>query len=86
MAYPPNVWNQLKGLKADEIIRALKKDGWAQEERTGATLGFVKGSSARKRVVVHYHPNKTYGAKLLQGLLDDIGWTEDDMRRLKLIK
>ena len=37
-------------------------------------------------VSIHYHPRKTYHRGLLKGLLDDIGWTEDDMRRLKLLK
>jgi len=40
----------------------------------------------RPRVSIHYHPHKTYGAGMLQRLLDDIGWTEDEMRTLKLIK
>jgi predicted RNase H-like HicB family nuclease len=38
------------------------------------------------RVTIHYHPKKTYGAKLLKGLLEDIGWSEEDMERLQLIK
>jgi len=37
-------------------------------------------------VSIHYHPGNTYAAKLLKALLADIGWTHDDMRRLKLIK
>jgi hypothetical protein len=36
--------------------------------------------------VIHYHPRKTYGPKLLTALLNEIGWTEADMRRVKLIK
>ena len=38
-----------------------------------------------RRVSVHYHPKKTYGAKMLKALLNDTGWSEDDMRRLKLL-
>ena len=37
-------------------------------------------------MVIHYHPRKTYGPKLLKALLADIGWSEADMRRIKLIK
>ena len=40
----------------------------------------------RRRVSVHYHPRKTFGPKLLQSLLNDIGWSEADMKRLKLVK
>ena len=37
------------------------------------------------RVSVHYHPKKTYGEKMLKALLDDIGWDDKDLKRLKLI-
>lgn len=39
-----------------------------------------------RRVTIHYHTNKDYGPNLLKALLKAIGWTEHDMRRLKLIK
>ncbi len=43
-------------------------------------------ATTKRRVSIHYHPQKTYGPKMLQALLSDIGWTEDRMRELKLIK
>jgi hypothetical protein len=39
-----------------------------------------------RRVQIHYHPQKTYGPKLLKDILGDIGWSEQDMRKIKLIK
>jgi predicted RNA binding protein YcfA (HicA-like mRNA interferase family) len=86
MAFAPNVWSQLKNLTADDIVDALRKDGWELEPKTGATLAFVKGQYPRRRVVIHYHPRKTYGPALLKGLISDIGWLEEDLRRLRLIK
>jgi predicted RNA binding protein YcfA (HicA-like mRNA interferase family) len=87
MAFPPNIWNQLKNLTADDIISALLRDGWEKDPSSkGAIMGYIKKGPPNSRVTIHYHPKKTYGAKLLTGLLDDIGWTEADMRRLKLIK
>ena len=57
MAYSRTIWNQLKGLTVKEIAKALKKDGWAQESRVGATIGFIKtsanGAATRHRVVLH---------------------------------
>lgn len=89
MSFAPEIWSQLKALTAKEIIKALKRDGWAEEERRGATRSFAKqatnGTGRRLRIVVHYHPKKTYGAKLLQGLLDETGWGVDDLVRLKLV-
>jgi len=87
MAFPPNVWSQLKNLTAKEIIDALTKDGWQQDPASkGAILAYIKKGPPNKRITIHYHPKKTYGAKLLTSLLEDIGWSEEDMRRLKIIK
>ena len=83
MAYDANVWRQLKNLGVEEFLKALGKDGWQDELRSGAKRCFVKG---KLRIVVHYHPGKTWGPAYLKGLLDDTHWTEDDLRRLKLIK
>lgn len=88
MAFPKHVWDQLKSITADELISALKRDGYVQDPASrDATIAFVKGANPnRKRIVIHYHPRKTYRPKLLTALLDDIGWTDADMRRVKLIK
>lgn len=44
---------------------------------------YLKGG---KRISVHFHGKSTYGEKLLKSLLADTEWTDDDARRLKLIK
>ena len=89
MSFAPEIWRQLKSITAKEIVKALKRDGWTEEERRGATRGFAKqatnGTGRRRRIVIHYHPKKTYGTKLLQGLLDETGWSVDDLVRLKLV-
>jgi predicted RNA binding protein YcfA (HicA-like mRNA interferase family) len=84
MRYPKHVWEQLKNLTADDLISTLKKDGWIADDCSGAFHPFIHPAT-RKRVIVHYHPVKTYGPKLLKGLLDDIGWTEEDLKRLGLV-
>lgn len=87
MAFAQHIWNQLKNLTADEIISALLRDGWQKDPSSkGAIMAYIKLGPPNSRITIHYHPKKTYGAKLLQGLIADIGWSEDDMRRLKLIK
>ncbi len=79
-----HVWNQLKNLTADELCAALEKDGWAWETTRGASRTYRHYDGTR--VTIHYHPTKTYGPNLLKSLLADIGWTEEEMRRLRLIK
>lgn len=77
------VWSQLKSLTAKDLIGALCRDGWEEEASRGATRGFKKDD---KRIVVHYHPKKTYRPKLLKDLLGKTDWAADDLRRLRLIK
>jgi predicted RNA binding protein YcfA (HicA-like mRNA interferase family) len=87
MAFPAHIWNQLKNLTAEEIVSALLRDGWEKDASSkGAILGYIKRGPPNSRITIHYHPKKNYGAKLLTGLLEQIGWSEEDMRRLKLIK
>ena len=78
------VWSQLKNKTCNGLISALERDGWVHDTGRGA-IRIYRHPDGR-RVSIHYHPNKTFGAKLLKSLLADIGWTEDGMRRLKLIR
>ena len=84
MKYPHNVWQQLKGITADELMRALEKDGWVQDIGIGSELIYRHDDG--RRVSIHYHPGKTFGPWLLKGLLNDIGWSVDDLKLLKLVK
>ena len=86
--YPRQVWDQLKNKTIQEIAKALKKDDWIREETQGATQGYRHPTRPpdSNRVVLHMHPKATKSPRILKGLLDQIGWTEDDLARLKLIK
>jgi len=69
MAFFTNTWNQVKNLTADDLLRALEKDGWERDAGRGAILAYIKRGSANRRVTVHYLPGKTYGPKLLKTFL-----------------
>lgn len=84
MNYSKQAWDQLKNLNADNIVSALKKSGFVLDATDGAIHVYLHPD--KRRVSIHYHPKKTYGPNLLKGLLDDIAWSEDDMKRIKLIK
>jgi predicted RNA binding protein YcfA (HicA-like mRNA interferase family) len=87
VAFSPNVWNQLKNLTADDLIAALVRDGWNRDPSSkGAIRAFIKLGTPNQRTTIHYHPKKTYRPKLLKALIGDIGWTEDDLSRLRLIE
>jgi predicted RNA binding protein YcfA (HicA-like mRNA interferase family) len=72
-------------MTADELISALEKSGWVLEPGCTGAIQVYRNAKG-DRISVHYHPKKTYGPKLLKGLLGDIGWTEAELKKLKLIK
>jgi len=84
MSYSPQVWGQIKNLSAKDLIRALENDGWIRDEKQGAIQVYRHPDG--RRVTIHFHPGKTYGPGLLKAIFKDIGWKEEDFRRLKLIK
>lgn len=84
MSFPGHIWRQLKNLTADDLVKALDRDGW-QCDMKGGSMRIYISPDGKHRVVIHYHPRKTYGPKMLQGLLGETRWTEEDMRRLNLI-
>ena len=88
MAYSRAARSQLKNVTAKDILRALKRDGWTQELRRGATQAFSKmENDHRKYITIHYHPRKTYNVGFLEKLLiDQARWSESDLQRLKIIR
>jgi len=85
MAYPSNVWNQLKDKSPQDLIKALEKDGWKPDESRGAVQVYYRPKD-KKRITIHLHPHKSYGRDTLTALLDAIGWSIGEMKRLKFIK
>ena len=87
MGLPEHVWKQVKNLTKDDIIGALTRDGWKKDPASrDATISYIKHGTSNQRVVIHYHLHQTCGPALIRGLLKDIGWTEADLKRLRLIK
>lgn len=88
MKYSKNIWEQLKGIEAKKLIEALKKDNWILDETRKSTQAYMKNTpGGNRRVVIHYHPGKTYRSpKLLKIIFDAIGWREKELKKLKLIK
>jgi len=82
--FPTNIWNQLKNKSCKDFINALVKDGWERDVTVGPEQ--IYRNPDGRRVSIHFHPNRTYGAKLLKALIEDTGWSIKDMKRLGFIK
>jgi|WetSurMetagenome_2_1015567.scaffolds.fasta_scaffold718168_2 predicted RNA binding protein YcfA (HicA-like mRNA interferase family) len=82
------IWDQLKNITSGELKKALEKDqdsGWYKDE-TGSSATVYRNDNTKRIVSIHTHPYRNYGPGQLKELINDIGWTEKDLRRLKLIK
>ncbi len=88
MGFSKPIRDQLKNLTAENLINALLKDGWERENKRGAIQRFYHPNrdNDKNRITIHYHPKKTYGIKLLETLIENAGWNEKDLKRLKLIR
>lgn len=85
MNFSDNVWKQIRNKSADKLVSALLKDGFILDTKV-RTERIYRHPDGR-RISIHYHTgNTTYRPGLLKNLLDDTGWTEEDLRRLKLVK
>ncbi len=80
----PEIWAQLKNITADKLISAIEKDGWNPHLTISSSRKVYTKDD--KLVSIHYHPHKSYGPDMLKSLIRDLGWTEKDLKRLKLIK
>lgn len=76
----------LRNLTAREIISALSRDGFAFDRAAGSHQVYYHPDG--RRVIVTFHaPGDTFAPKTLKSMLEkEARWTEDDLRRLKLIR
>ncbi len=84
MKYPKHIWSQLKNISCEELISTLENDGFRLDTKVGSQRTYRRPDE--RKITIHYHPHKTYGPKLLKQLLSEIGWTIEDIKRLKLVK
>lgn len=85
MSFSKNIWDQLKNTTCPELIKALERDGWEHDITRGAVQVY-RNPKTKQRITIHPHPGKVYGRDTLAALLKDIGWSENDLRRVKLVK
>jgi predicted RNA binding protein YcfA (HicA-like mRNA interferase family) len=77
---------QLRGVTARELISALIRDGFALDRQVGAHQHYLHPDG--RRVTVSFHrPGETFGIKTLRAMIElQAGWSEDDLKRLRLMK
>lgn len=78
-------YRRLRNLSARELIQALMRDGFTLDRQSGSHQHYLHPDRRRVTVTFH-HPSDTFVRKTLRSMLgDQARWTEEDLKRLKLI-
>jgi predicted RNA binding protein YcfA (HicA-like mRNA interferase family) len=80
-------YGALRSLTAQQLIGALVRDGFVFDRGAGAHQIYYRPAD-RRRVTVSFHRSgQTFPPKTLKKMIEvEARWSEDDLRRLKLIK
>jgi predicted RNA binding protein YcfA (HicA-like mRNA interferase family) len=80
-------YGALRSLTAQQLISALVRDGFVFDRGAGAHQIYYRPAD-RRRVTVSFHRSgQTFPPKTLRKMIEvEARWSEDDLRRLKLIK
>ncbi|MGH7259434.1 MAG: type II toxin-antitoxin system HicA family toxin [Nitrospiraceae bacterium] len=82
----PSLVHLLRNLPVNQLIRALERDGFTLRRST-RTGGRIYAHQDGRITVVHYHHGSdTLTRKTLKSVLEAVGWTIDDAKRLGLIQ
>lgn len=74
-----------RGVNARTLIRALLDDGFSETRIEGSHHRF-KHSDGRAVTVAYSRQNDTFTIGTLRQMIHDARWTEDDLRRLRLVE
>ncbi len=79
-------YSNLRSLSAGDLIKALKRDGFVEKRRKGATRFFAHPDG--RTTTVHFHKSsQTFAIGTLKDIIEyQAHWDEDDLKRLKLLK
>ena len=74
-----------RGITARALLRALRSDGFRLTRTRGSHL-MLRHADGRRVVVAYHRLSDTFPIGTLKAMLADIGWTDEDLRRLDLVR
>ena len=79
-------YSKLRSLTARKLISALRKDGFYLNRKSGSHRQYIHPDG--RRVTVSFHRSgDTFRPKILKIMVEEQAkWTEEDLKRLKLLK
>ena len=82
----PIDWSKLRSLTARQLMRALLREGFTLVRQVGSHQRYRHADG--RRVTVSFHrPGDTFPPKTLRKMIESQArWSEEDLKRLKLIR
>ncbi|MBI4531534.1 MAG: type II toxin-antitoxin system HicA family toxin [Candidatus Latescibacteria bacterium] len=81
----PIDYSRLRSITAREIINALRRDGFSLRKKASGHQRHLH-SDGRRVTVSFHHSSDTFPSKTLRKMIEyQAKWTEDDLKRLKLL-
>ena len=74
----------LRNVRARQIVSTLERNGFQRTHRTGSHATYRRGD--RKVMVPVHSPGATIPIGTVARIVADAGWTDADLRRLRLVK
>ena len=74
-----------RNITARKFVNAMLRDGFRFVRQKGSHQTYWH-RDGRTVTVIFHHSGETFRTGTLKGMIQDDGWTEADMRRLKLLK
>ena len=79
-------WRRLRNITAREIAAALIRDGFVLYNQRGSHQRY-RHADGRRVTVTWHRPGDTFPLGTLRSMIEvQAQWTEDDLRRLSLIR
>jgi len=79
-------YSKLRSLTARELINALLKDGFYLHRQSGSHRHY-KHQDGRRVTISFHNSRETFSIKILEIIIEDQAkWTENDLKRLNILK
>jgi predicted RNA binding protein YcfA (HicA-like mRNA interferase family) len=78
-------FSKLRSITAREIISALIRDDFYLD-RSKESHQHFRHPDGRRVTVAFHHPGETFRPKTLRRMIEDAGWNEEDLKRLRLME
>ncbi len=78
---------ELRNITALNFTRALERDGFVFKRKSRGGHRVYQHAETGKRISVPFHySGQTFGPGLIQQLIKAVGWSDEDLVRLRLVR